>query len=238
MTASQSQRKIYNPGETAHAAPEHDGGYGERPVDGPHHNRGDLERCDEPGYRESHARESDARESQTQDSHQTGESPRGAVSPDGRQDRKNIKSQETVQHRSEQRGGEDQQAPADIGGAPMETAHGADTSVVPHAARLEESAAGRVADAAPPSSALPMTDADILAEVIQRLKHAELLDISEVRIAVEHANVILEGFVPHRFMQHAIEDVVDRCAGVHEIDNRIHVRHRPGEDEPTLSIGT
>ena len=233
MTASQSQRKIYNPGETVRDAPEHDSGYGEMPVDGPHHNRGDLERRDEPGYRESHAQESHARES-----HQTSDPPRKAVSPDGRQDRKNIKSQETVEHRSEQRVGEDQQAPADIGGAPMETAHAADTSVVPHAVSLEESAAGHVADAAPPSPALPMTDADILAEVIRRLKHSELLDISDVRIAVEHANVILEGFVPHRFMQHAIEDVVDRCAGVHEIDNRIHVRHRPGEDEPTLSIGT
>jgi osmotically-inducible protein OsmY len=224
MTASQSQRKIYNPGETEHEVRDHDGGYGEMPVDGPHHNRGDLERSDEPGYRESH---------------QPGVLPRDeAVSPDGAQELKNIKSQETVKHTSEQRGGEDQQAPADISGAPMKTAQAV---VFPSAARVargEESPARRVGDAAPPSPALPMTDADILAAVIQRLKHSESLDISEVRIAVEHANVILEGFVPHRFMQHAIEDVVDRCAGVHEIDNRIHVRHRPGEDEPTLSIGT
>jgi hypothetical protein len=221
MTASQSQRKIYNPGETAHETQDNDGGYGEMPGDGPHHNRGDLERSHEPGYRESH---------------QPGDSPRDeAVSPDGVQDPKNIKSQETVQYTSEQRVGEDQQAPADISGAPMKTA----TAVVfPHAARVEEAPARRVDDAAPPPPALSVSDAGILAEVIRRLKHAELLDISDVRIAVEHANVILEGFVPHRFMQHAIEDVVDRCAGVHEIDNRIHVRHRPGEDEPTLSIGT
>src|SRR6202000_1127377 len=163
MTASQSQRKIYNPGETVRDAPEHDSGYGEMPVDGPPQTRGDLERRDEPGYRESHARESHAREPDERESHQTSDPPHKAVSPDGRQDRKNIKSQETVQHRSEQRVGEDQQAPADIGGAPMETAHAADTSVVPQAVSLEQSAAGRVADAVPPSPALPMTDADILA---------------------------------------------------------------------------
>jgi BON domain len=221
MTASQSQRKIYNPGETAHETQDHDGGYGEMPGDGPHHNRGDLERSHEPGYRESH---------------EPGElPPDDAVSPDGAPDPKNIKSQETVEYTSEQRVGEDRQARADISGAPMEAAA---ATVVPHAAGIGQAPAGRGEDAAPPSPALATTDALILAEVIQRLKHSELLDISEVRIAVEHANVILEGFVPHRFMQHAIEDVVDRCAGVHEIDNRIHVRHRPGEDEPTLSIGT
>ena len=137
MTASQSQRKIYNPGETEPEAEDHDGGYGEIPGDGPHHNRGDLERSHEPGYRESH---------------QPGELlPDEAVSPDGAPVRKNIMSQEIVQHTSEQRGGKDQQAPTDISSAPMKTAHAA---VVPHAASVEESCARRADDAAPPSPAL------------------------------------------------------------------------------------
>ncbi len=236
MTASQSQRKIYNPGQRADDTRntmrdaiaddrrdkkmDDDGGYGEQPVEGPHHNRGDLERSREPGYRESHA---------------PGAQPRDrAVSPDGMQDPENIKSQETVQHASQQRVGEDPQAPASIGGPPMNTVPAA---VFASAVSAEQSPAGRVDDAVPPIPDSSWTDAEILAAVVQRLKHAELLDVSEVCIAVTHANVILEGFVPHRFMQHAIEDVVDSCAGVREIDNRIRVRHRPGEDEPTLSIG-
>ncbi|MEJ0003634.1 MAG: BON domain-containing protein [Pararobbsia sp.] len=236
MTASQSQRKIYNPGQreddarntTQHDAVteqrdnqmDEDGGYGEQPVEGPHHNRGDLERSREPGYQESHA---------------SGAPPHDrAVSPDGMQDPENIKSQETIQHTSQQRVGEDPQAPANIGGAPVNTVPAA---VFTSAAQAGQSPAGRVDDAAPSFPDSSLTDAELLAAVVQRLKQAESLDVSAVRITVTHANVTLEGFVPHRFMQHAIEDVVDSCAGVREIDNRIRVRHRPGEDEPTLSIG-
>jgi osmotically-inducible protein OsmY len=220
MTASQSQRKTYNPGETV----DQDGGYGELPGSGPHHNRGDLERRDEPGYRETHASEA-------------GESRMQAVSPDGMQNQKNIKSQETVQQKSQQRVGEDQQAPAMIDGMPRERVTDTGSANVAHRGDSPASRVDHADPAAYSSPNGPMTDADILAEVTERLKRTESLDVSAVRIAVVSANVTLEGFVPHRFMQHAIEDVVDHCAGVREIDNRIHVRHRPGEDEPTLSIG-
>lgn len=220
MTASQSQRKTYNPGETV----DQDGGYGESPGEGPHHNRGDLERQNEPGYQETHAAERT-------------EAGMHAVSPDGVQDVKNIKSQETVQHRSQQRVGEDQQAPAMIDGASLDAASTAPETHVSHRGETPAARVDHVDPAAHSSPDRHMTDADILAQVTERLKHTESLDVSEVRIAVVSANVTLEGFVPHRFMQHAIEDVVDHCAGVREIDNRIHVRHRPGEDEPTLSIG-
>lgn len=216
MTASQSQRKTYNPGETV----DQDGGYGEAPGEGPHHNRGDLERQNEPGYQETHALDDTG-----VDAH--------AVSPDSTQDSIKIKSQETVQHRSQQRVGEDQQAPATIDGMPQRFAPMTrPPSHVAMPGRVDPSDS-----AAAPSPDEPMTDAEILATVTERLKRTESLDISDVRIAVVSASVTLEGFVPHRFMQHAIEDVVDLCAGVREIDNRIHVRHRPGEDEPTLSIG-
>ncbi|CAM2142219.1 BON domain-containing protein [Pararobbsia alpina] len=220
MTASQSQRKTYNPGETV----DQDGGYGESPGEGPHHNRGDLERRDEPGYRESHAPDD-----KTEGMH--------AVSPDGMQDPKNIKSQETVQHISQQRVGEDQQAQAMIDGKPQARVNHADLGAAPYRDDTPAQRVDRDDPAAYSSPDRPMTDAEILAAVTERLKRTESLDISDVRIAVVSANVTLEGFVPHRFMQHAIEDVVDHCAGVREIDNRIHVRHRPGEDEPTLSIG-
>ncbi len=242
MTASQSQRKIYNPGQredqtsgeagddtlggiagerpdpARNETEEQDGGYGETPVEGPHHNRGDLERRREPGYRESH------------------EATAGqAVSPDGMQHPKNIKSQETVQHTSQQGVEEDQQAPADISGTPVNTASA--PVFTSAAASAGPTSSEHVDDAAPTSPASSLTDAELLTAVLQRLQHSASLDLSDVRIAVVQAHVILDGFVPHRFMQHAIEDVVDSCSGVREIDNRIRVRHRPGEDEPTLSIG-
>jgi osmotically-inducible protein OsmY len=220
MTASQSQRKTYNPGETV----DQDGGYGESPGEGPHHNRGDLERQDEPGYHESHAPDDETERML-------------ADSTDGMRDRKNIKSQETVQHISQQRVGEDQQAQAMIDGMPPQRVNHASPAQAPHRDDTPADRADHADRAAYSSPDRPMTDAEILAAVTERLKRTESLDISDVRIAVVSANVTLEGFVPHRFMQHAIEDVVDHCAGVHEIDNRIHVRHRPGEDEPTLSIG-
>jgi hypothetical protein len=40
---------------------------------------------------------------------------------------------------------------------------------------------------------------------------------------VKGAKVVLEGTVPSRHMKHAIEDLVDACPGVQDIDNRIRV---------------
>lgn len=37
------------------------------------------------------------------------------------------------------------------------------------------------------------------------------------------ARVVLEGTVPSRHMKHAIEDLVDACPGVQDIDNRVRV---------------
>jgi len=35
---------------------------------------------------------------------------------------------------------------------------------------------------------------------------------------------VLDGTVPERRMKHAIEDLVDACPGVQDIDNRIRVK--------------
>jgi hypothetical protein len=40
---------------------------------------------------------------------------------------------------------------------------------------------------------------------------------------------VLGGTVPHRAIKHRIEDIVDACPGVREIDNRIRVSGRHGE---------
>jgi len=51
----------------------------------------------------------------------------------------------------------------------------------------------------------------------------ERLDASEVTVTVDAGKVTLEGTVPERRMKHCIEDLVDACPGVQDIDNRIRV---------------
>jgi osmotically-inducible protein OsmY len=52
----------------------------------------------------------------------------------------------------------------------------------------------------------------------------ERLDASDVTVTVDGGKVTLEGTVPERRMKHYIEDLVDACPGVQDIDNRIRVR--------------
>jgi osmotically-inducible protein OsmY len=60
----------------------------------------------------------------------------------------------------------------------------------------------------------------ICERVIQNL----FIDLSDVSIEVQNGRVALDGTVPNRQMKHAIEDVVDRCWGVQDIENNIHVQ--------------
>jgi osmotically-inducible protein OsmY len=52
----------------------------------------------------------------------------------------------------------------------------------------------------------------------------ERLDVSDVRVSVAGGKVTLEGTVPERRMKHEIEELVDACPGVQDIENRIRVR--------------
>jgi len=60
-------------------------------------------------------------------------------------------------------------------------------------------------------------------DISERLYGAYHVDSSDVTVEVRAGKVTLEGTVPSRHMKHAIEDMVDDCAGVVEIDNRIRV---------------
>jgi osmotically-inducible protein OsmY len=53
---------------------------------------------------------------------------------------------------------------------------------------------------------------------------AERLDVGDVTVSVDGGKVTLEGTVAERRMKHYIEDLVDACPGVQDIDNRIRVR--------------
>jgi hypothetical protein len=68
-------------------------------------------------------------------------------------------------------------------------------------------------------------------DISERLYRAYHIDSSEVVVEVRAGKVTLEGAVPSRHMKHAIEDMVDDCPGVTEIDNRIRV----GSSSPASS---
>ena len=72
-------------------------------------------------------------------------------------------------------------------------------------------------------------DATILDDLAERLGRDPEVDVSEVTIEVQGGRAVLGGTVPHRAIKHRIEDVVDGCPGVVEIDNRIRVSGKFGE---------
>lgn len=67
------------------------------------------------------------------------------------------------------------------------------------------------------------TDERIHEDVCEQLSRSGL-DVSEVSVNVSGGHVTLEGTVPARHIKHAIENCVDDCSGVQDIDNRIRVQ--------------
>jgi hypothetical protein len=68
------------------------------------------------------------------------------------------------------------------------------------------------------------SDERLREDISERLMEARYIDSSDVTVEVSGAKVVLEGTVPERRMKHAIEDLVDACPGVQDIDNKIRVR--------------
>lgn len=66
-----------------------------------------------------------------------------------------------------------------------------------------------------------------LSQPFGRFDSSELADdrlvASAVTVTVDGGKVTLEGTVPERRMKHYIQDLVDACPGVQDIDNRIRV---------------
>ncbi|MGE4337068.1 MAG: BON domain-containing protein [Pigmentiphaga sp.] len=61
--------------------------------------------------------------------------------------------------------------------------------------------------------------------VCEHLSHSGW-DVSDVAVNVAEARVTLEGTVPDRRTKHAVEDCVDQCAGVKDVENRVKVTGR------------
>lgn len=67
------------------------------------------------------------------------------------------------------------------------------------------------------------SDERLKEDICERLMESYYIDSSEVSVDVKGGKVSLEGSVPTRHMKHAIEDIVDACPGVTDIDNRVRV---------------
>ncbi len=72
------------------------------------------------------------------------------------------------------------------------------------------------------------SDERVKEDICERLYHNASIDSSEVSVEVSGGKVSLEGTVPDRRMKHAIEDLIDQCPGVKDIDNRVRIQ-RAGE---------
>ena len=68
------------------------------------------------------------------------------------------------------------------------------------------------------------SDERLREDISERLMEAQYIDSSDVTVEVAGAKVVLDGTVPERRMKHAIEDLVDACPGVQDIENKVRIR--------------
>ncbi len=83
------------------------------------------------------------------------------------------------------------------------------------------------------------SDERLKEDISERLMESHHIDSSDVSIDVHGAKVVLDGTVPSRHMKHAIEDLVDACPGVQDIDNRVRVANqnmRQSQGSPSQSL--
>lgn len=73
------------------------------------------------------------------------------------------------------------------------------------------------------------SDERLREDISERLMQSHDVDSSEVTVNVASGKVTLEGTVPNRYMKHYIEDLVDACPGVQDIDNRVRVDPMSGQ---------
>ena len=82
------------------------------------------------------------------------------------------------------------------------------------------------------------SDERLVETICERLTEDPRIDASDVCVTANDGRVTLTGDISSRRMKHCIEDIVDECMGVKDIDNRIRVSHgQPTSAQTTMSIG-
>jgi hypothetical protein len=70
------------------------------------------------------------------------------------------------------------------------------------------------------------SDERLKEDVCERLTDDPHIDASDIHVEVEQGVVRLNGQVSDRWMKYHVEDVVDRCAGIKDIENRLGTQRR------------
>ena len=68
------------------------------------------------------------------------------------------------------------------------------------------------------------SDERIIDDIHERLTHDDHIDASEIEVRCEQGRVVLEGTVEQRWMKHHVEDLIEHCSGVKDVDNRVRVQ--------------
>ena len=68
------------------------------------------------------------------------------------------------------------------------------------------------------------SDDDIRAEVAERLRQSTEIDTRNVAVEVQGCMVTLTGSVCDAHARHAIEELVEACPGVQDVENRLSVQ--------------
>jgi len=75
------------------------------------------------------------------------------------------------------------------------------------------------------------SDDRIKDDISERLYNSTHIDSSEVTVEVSSGKVTLEGSVRDRNTKHEIENLIDQCPGVKDIENRIRVTRDEGQGQ-------
>lgn len=78
------------------------------------------------------------------------------------------------------------------------------------------------------------SDDRIRDDVNDRLSDDSFIDASEIDITVENAEVVLTGTVDSKEEKRRAEDIAERISGVKNVENRLKVKNRDGNDGATI----
>jgi hypothetical protein len=70
------------------------------------------------------------------------------------------------------------------------------------------------------------SDERLKEDISEKLMRNHLVDASDISVEARNGTVTLSGSVDDRRLKHYVEDLVEGCTGVRDIDNRLTVRAR------------
>lgn len=81
------------------------------------------------------------------------------------------------------------------------------------------------------------SDERLCEDINERLTAAADIDAGDIRVEVNAGTVVLHGYVDRRQTRYRVEDLVERCSGVRDIDNRLRVGPAPADSSAERGEG-